>query len=196
LPPVATPGREPPGSQGPHIDLAQFSEPRIEPEIVFGLARSPDAGRDTEDLMDCIGWVAHGFEIVHSVYPGWKFAAADTVAAFGLHGALWLGPRSVLPADAPVRRRWQHALEHFEVDLLCDGVVVDHGHAGDVLDGPLHALRHLVVTLAADPTAAPLQAGELVSTGTLTRALPVQAGQTWSTHLKGLDLPGLCLAFV
>jgi 2-oxo-3-hexenedioate decarboxylase len=175
------------------FDVAHLREPRIEPEIVFGLGQAPRAGMSADELMDCIAWVAHGFELVQSLYPGWKFAAADTVAAFGLHGALWLGPRTEWPTDAVARSGWQHALEHFEIDLLCDGVVADRGQASHVLDGPLHALRHLVDLLGDEPAAPALQAGELVSTGTLTRALPVQSGQTWSTRLYGLDLPGLRL---
>ena len=31
--------------------------------------------------------VGHGFEIVQSIFPGWKFSTADTVGAFSLHGA-------------------------------------------------------------------------------------------------------------
>lgn len=175
------------------FDVSHLREPRIEPEIVFGLGQTPEAGMSADELMGCIAWVAHGFELVQSIYPGWKFAAADTVAAFGLHGALWLGPRVELPSDTAARSRWQQALAGFEIELLCDDVVVDRGQASHVLDGPLFALRHLVELLGADPAAPALQAGELVSTGTLTRALPVRAGQTWSTRLNGLDLHGLDL---
>lgn len=71
--------------------LSALAEPRIEPEIAFKLARAPEPEMDERALLDCIEWVAHGFEIVQSHYPGWRFTAADTVAAFGLHGALLLG---------------------------------------------------------------------------------------------------------
>ena len=36
--------------------------------------------------------VAHGFEFVQSVCPGWKFNAASSAASFGLHGAVVIGP--------------------------------------------------------------------------------------------------------
>ena len=36
---------------------------------------------------------------------------------------------------------------------------------------------------------------EIVSTGTLTDAHPVKAGERWSTVLEGLSLPGLSLTF-
>ena len=57
------------------------------------------------------------------------------------------------------------------------------GRAANVLDGPLFALRHLAETLAQDPLSPALAAGEIVTTGTLTRAFPVAAGEEWTTHL-------------
>jgi hypothetical protein len=36
----------------------------------------------------------------------------------------------------------------------------------------------------------PLAAGEIVATGTLTRAFPVAAGEEWTTELTGLPLEG------
>jgi len=50
------------------------------------------------------------------------------------------------------------------------------GGGAFVLDSPLLALRHLVELLAADPHNPPLSAGEIISTGTLTLAMPVRAG--------------------
>ncbi|MFZ2154495.1 MAG: hypothetical protein WAV72_00025 [Bradyrhizobium sp.] len=67
------------------LSLAPFSEPRIEPEIVFGLSAAPSAQMDKTALSSCIDWVALGL-IVQSIFPGWKFSADDTVAANGIHG--------------------------------------------------------------------------------------------------------------
>ncbi len=75
------------------FSLQRFAEPRIEPEIVFGLSAVPSAEMDEAALMRCIGWVAHGFEIVHSIFPNWKFTPAETLAANALHGALLIGPK-------------------------------------------------------------------------------------------------------
>jgi 2-oxo-3-hexenedioate decarboxylase len=57
------------------------------------------------------------------------------------------------------------------------------------------AVRHLVDLLSRDPNNPPLAAGETVSTGTLTRALPVKAGETWTTKLKGIGVDGITLRF-
>lgn len=177
---------------GQGFPLASLAEPRLEPEIVFGLARAPEPGMDEAALLGCLEWVAHGFEIVQSVFPDWKFAAADTVAAYGLHGALLVGPRQ---AVEPGGGDWLASLAGFEIALSRGGEVMDRGHAANVLDGPLSALRHLVGLLADDPVNPPLAAGEIVTTGTLTRALPVAPGETWSTRLEGVALDGIEVRF-
>ena len=175
------------------VPLAAFVEPRIEPEIVFGLARAPEPGMDAEALIACLDWAASGFEIVQSLYPGWRFAAPDTVAAFGLHGLLVVGERVRISPDA--RSAWIGDLAGFTVDLLRDEAVADRGGGRCVLGtGPLAALAHLVDALANDPVAPPLAAGTVVTTGTLTDALPVASGQRWRTRLDGLPLPGIDLA--
>ncbi|MEJ1157852.1 2-keto-4-pentenoate hydratase [Prosthecomicrobium sp. N25] len=175
----------------PVLPLAGLAEPRFEPEIMFGIGRAPRVGMDEEQLIGCLDWVAHGFEIVQSIFPNWKFAAADTVAAYGLHGRLVVGPRVPLAPGTD----WLRALSGFRVELYRDGVLQDTGHARNVLDGPVSALRHLVGLLAQDPHNPPLAAGEIVSTGTLTRALPVAPGEEWSTRLDGVPLEGVKVRF-
>ena len=167
------------------LPLASFSEPRIEPEIVFGLSAAPSALMDETALSSCIEWIALGFEIVQSIFPGWKFSAADTIAANGMHGALLIGPRHPF---VPRAAEWQRTLPVFQIELNCDGRLIDRGHAENVLGGPLSALRHLVGLLASDALNPPLAAGEIISTGTLTRAMPVAAGEVWSAAPTGIAL--------
>ena len=62
-----------------------------------------------------------------------------------------------------------------------------------MLDSPLLALRHLVELLAADPHNPPLSAGEIISTGTLTLAMPVRAGEIWTTRAYGIPLEEITL---
>jgi 2-oxo-3-hexenedioate decarboxylase len=175
------------------LSLEPFSEPRIEPEIIFGLRTAPTAQMNDASLASCIDWVALGFEIVQSIFPGWKFSAADTVAANGVHGALLIGPRQPF---APRELEWLQNLSTFKIDLSCDGQVIDRGHSGNVLDGPLSALRHLVGLLARDPVNPPLSAGEIVSTGTLTKAMPVAQGELWTAEPTGIALDEIRLRFV
>ena len=83
---------------------------------------------------------------------------------------------------------WSRTLSTFEIDLKRDGTVVDHSRARNVLGGPVSALRYLVDMLARDQVNPQLAAGEIVTTGTLTRALPVSGGETWTTELTGVAL--------
>jgi 2-keto-4-pentenoate hydratase len=175
------------------LDLARLAEPRLEPEIVFGLKASPAPDADASDparqraLIDTIDWVAHGFEVVHSVWPGWRFGAAQGIAAQALHGALLVGPRvpiAALGADPA------GALSALRLALSCDGAAVAEGTGAAVLDGPVSALGHLVAGLAARGER--IAAGAVVTTGTLTDAQPLHAGQTWRTTIDA-PLAGLVL---
>jgi 2-oxo-3-hexenedioate decarboxylase len=146
---------------------------------------------DEDALLGCIDWIAHGFEIVQSVYPGWKLTRAEAAAAFGLHGALILGSRHDITAD---RAAWGAMMSNFPVLLMRNGAVTAAGHARQVLGGPLAALRFLMAELARYPKAPPLEAGEIVTTGTLTDAQPLGPGEVWTTELDGIPIRGLRLA--
>ncbi|HYF59615.1 MAG TPA: hypothetical protein VEA81_11740 [Burkholderiaceae bacterium] len=179
------------------VSLARLAEPRLEPEIVVGLRASPPPEADASTperlraLVGCIDWVAHGVEIVHSVWPGWRFDAARAIAAQSLHGALRVGPR--VPIDAlgadPAAR-----LSALRLVLRRDGERVAEGVGANVLDGPLQALGHLVAGLAARGER--VAAGGVVTTGTLTDAMPLAPGQSWRTGIEGAPLAGLALETV
>lgn len=171
--------------------LAGLIQPKIEPEIVFGMSAAPAAWMDERELLSCIAWLASGYEIVQSIFPDWKFSASDTVAAFGLHGALLIGERHPIADSVD---RWLKTLTGFEVRLRC-GNVVEHGHARDVLSGPLSALKHLVDLLAHDRDNPQIGAGEIIATGTLTSAMPVSPGERWSAVLPGIAPGGMDVCF-
>lgn len=177
---------------GDGFPLDGLAEPQIEPEIVFGFAAAPEPGMDEAAILGCVAWLAHGFELVQSIFPGWKSTLPDTVAAYGLHGALLIGPRHPVAAD---RERWLSSLATFEIALSRDGEVVDRGRSANVLGGPVSALKHLVAVLADDRASPPIAAGEIVTTGTLTRAFRVAAGQRWRTEPAGVALDGIAIRF-
>lgn len=173
---------------------AGAAEPKIEPEIALGLGMAPQPGMDALSLLGCVSWVAHGIEIVQSIYPGWRFRPEDTVVAGAMHRAYFLGPRRRL-SDAD-RRDWLGALSRFSLTLSCDGDEIGGGQAGDVLGGPVRALSHLVELLARDPNNPPLLPGEFVTTGSVTLAYDISAGQVWQTALEGVDLPPLNIEII
>jgi 2-oxo-3-hexenedioate decarboxylase len=172
--------------------LNEFIEPRIEPEIMFGLGAAPSSTMDDSALLDCVEWIALGYEIVQSIFPDWKFSASDTVAANGVHGALLIGARHAI---APRKAEWQRELSTFEVELHCNGRLVQRGGGSLVLDSPLNALRRLVELLANDRDNPPLGPGEVISTGTLTLAMPVRPGESWTTTVVGIPLEQITVRF-
>jgi 2-oxo-3-hexenedioate decarboxylase len=176
----------------PSLVAANFVEPKIEPEIMFGLAAVPSSQMDEAELLDCVEWIALGYEVVQSIYPNWKFAAPDTAAANAMHGALLVGERH---AVAPRKREWLRELADFKIELLRNGEVMDRGEAANVLEGPLKVLAYLTDMLSRDRYNPPLAAGEILSTGTLTRALDIKAGDTWTARVNGIPLAPVSLRF-
>jgi 2-oxo-3-hexenedioate decarboxylase len=90
------------------LSLAPYTEPKIEPEIMFGFVAAPSPGMDDAALLSCIAWVAHGFEIVQSIFPDWKFSAADTWSPMQCTARCWSG-RAMISARAQTNGwiRWQ-----------------------------------------------------------------------------------------
>lgn len=175
------------------LPLQGFVQPRIEPEVVFKLKGAVPLTADPLALLAAIEWIAPGFEIVQSHFPNWKFTAADCTAAFGLHAALVVGaPVAVTDAN---RAALAAALSVFKLTLSGGDTVVDRGTGANVLDSPVLALGHLARLLAEQPQSPPLAEGEIVTTGTITDAWPVTAGEVWSSDYGALGLNGLALRF-
>jgi 2-keto-4-pentenoate hydratase len=177
--------------------LKKAQQPRIEPELVFKLARTPAPDITLEGLAQCLEWMAHGFEIVTSPYPEWQFDTADAIAAFGLHKALIVGEPRLL--SAATRRNLVQVLGASTLSLsrTANGTpsLVAAGFGKDVAGSPLHALWHLHQQLQSQSTFQPLQAGEIITTGSWTDAHPVQRGEVWSSAFLQIGLPGLTVSF-
>jgi 2-oxo-3-hexenedioate decarboxylase len=174
-------GHGPEGS----LSLDGLVQPLIEPEIVFRLKSAPPVTDDPIALLRAIEWVGHGVEIVQCHFPDWKFSVADTIADGGLHGryAVSLG---VWVEESNIELLAER-LSTFRLTLIKGRSVAATGGGDLVLGSPLNALAFLVRTLASLPDHPPLEAGELITTGTLTTALPVTPGETWFTRLQGLS---------
>jgi 2-oxo-3-hexenedioate decarboxylase len=163
------------------VSLSGLAQPRIEPEICFRL-KSPPRSSAPDDLVEAIEWMAHSVEIVQCHHPEWKVTIADCTADNGLHGRLIVG--------APVALQDADKLPGVEARLFRGDKLVDRGVGANVLGSPLLALGYLV-----DLLEQPLAAGEIITTGVLTDAHPVAAGEAWRTEIDGLPLRGLAIEF-
>ena len=166
------------------LPLTHFMSPRIEPEIVFKLKRPLAGTPDAPTALEHVEWMALGFEIIDCPFPGWQFKPVDFVAAYGLHRALVIGEHHIVGADLA------DALASFKLKLYKNGELSEEGSGKNSLRSPALCLAELARATGG------LAAGELISTGTLTGAQSIAAGETWQVAVDGLALPELELNFV
>jgi 2-keto-4-pentenoate hydratase len=173
-------------------ELKDLFQPRIEPEIALRLRSVPAAGASVAEVLDCVEWVAHGIEMVQCHYPDWKFTSTDAICDSSFHGKLLLGKRH-FPRSEGVTEAF---LKECEVSLLRNSELVEVGFGRNVLGSPLSALASLVEAIEREGAVYPLAPGEIITTGTMTKAYPVKVGQRWETHFERDEFPGLTIEFV
>jgi len=160
---------------GGELDSSDLIQPRVEPEIVVGLGADLPRNASTDTIAAAIDWVAAGLEVVRCHFANWEMTPAEAVADAGVHAALVVGrPTRVDPAAA-------RGLAGANCELFRDGILVATGCGADVLGGPVDALGWLLRELPDG-----LRAGEMVTTGTLTPAAPVEPGQCWEHRVSTL----------
>lgn len=177
------------------VPLAGSARPRLEPEIAFKLARPLAPGvREPARVLEAVEWYAPSFEIVDCHFADWKFGPADSAADFSLHWRLIVGaPCPVRAADIPALVA---QLRDCRVSLSRNGSLMDRGVGANALGHPAGALAHLAEVLSRQPQFESLAAGEVITTGTLTAALPVEPGEVWSSSYEGLPgVSGLTIQF-
>ncbi|MGH8648282.1 MAG: 2-keto-4-pentenoate hydratase [Burkholderiales bacterium] len=175
------------------LSLKGSARPRLEPEIAFKLKAPLAAGiTDPVRILESIEWVAPSFEIVDCHFADWKFRSADSAADFALHWRLILGvPHSIDALELPALAA---PLRDCRVTLKRNGEVRDFGVGANALGHPASALAHLAEVLARQPQFEPLAAGEVITTGTLTAAMPIKPGEEWSSRYEGMPgVTGLAL---
>jgi 2-keto-4-pentenoate hydratase len=178
--------------------LAGAMRPKIEPEVVFKLGRTPAPDATPEEVADCLEWMAHGLELVVSPYPDWQCTVPDAIAALGMHGMLIVGEPRVLSSAS--RQTLGRTLANASVSMSCGDHMVGAGYGSNVMENPVHAIWHLHQLLneqaKTDLQSPTLQAGEIITSGTWMGASLIHAGETWTTAFSGVSIPGLTVSFI
>jgi len=173
-------------STSDELEGGSVVQPRIEPEIVLGFRSALRPGASADQVADAVAWAAPAFEIVECHFHDWAIRPADAVADAGVHAALRLGRETKIDQAAA------RDLAGLDVTLFLNGEEAAVGKGRDVLGGPVEAVEWLLRTMPHG-----LTANDIVTTGTLTHAFPVLAGQTWRLRLEGSDgLAGMELRLV
>ena len=136
--------------------------------------------------------MALGFEIIDCPFPGWDFKPADFVAAYGLHRALVVGEHTAVEAaNIPAL---VDQLASFKVLLWRNGELAEEGAGKNSLRSPALCLAELAKAAMNQAGSTPLEAGELISTGTLTGAHAPAAGESWRAEAQGLPVSSVTLS--
>jgi len=139
-------------------------QPRVEPEIGLRLGRPlTGTGLTAEDVLDACDAALVCLEIVDSVWAGYRFTLEDNTADGS--SAAWVAVGPPLPTED---------LAALDVALAVDGEVVERGTGAAASGHPAAGVAWLAEQLAGRGLA--LQAGDLIITGGLTSAWPLERG--------------------
>jgi 2-oxo-3-hexenedioate decarboxylase len=159
------------------IPLANLIQPRIEPEIVFVMKedlRGPNV--TAAQALAAVGTVHAGFEVIDSRYIDYSFALPDVVSDNASSAYFFMGIKGVDPSELDLT---------FEaVALSVNGKCVATATGAAVQGHPAEALALAANSLAAQGDY--IRAGEVVITGGLTDAVPVNAGDQISAEFTNL----------
>jgi len=147
----------------PAVLPAGALQPRIEPEIGLRLGRRLTAPCSVSDVLAACDTALACLEVVDSVWTGYRFTLEDNTADGS--SAAWVVVGPSLPVSD---------LAALPVALSVDGQVVERGVGAAASGHPAAGVVWLAEQLAARGLA--LEPGDLVITGGLTSARPLEPG--------------------
>ncbi len=143
----------------------RFVQPRVEPEISLVLGSDPGPGATLQDVLGACRSARVALEVVDSVWTGYRFDLEHNTADGSSAAGVVLGEE--IPLDH---------LEDVLVTLLVDGAEVAAGRGSDASGHPALGVAWLSAQLAAQGRT--LVDGDIVITGGLTAAFPLEVGST------------------
>lgn len=163
--------------EGTAIPADRFLQPRLEPEVAFVLGRRlTGPGVTVADAARAVDVVLPALEIIDSRICDWDIGLIDTIADNASSGGVLLG--------GTARRLDELDLRLMGVLVHRNGELVATGAGAAVLGSPLNALVWLANTLG--PHGVAVEEGEIVIPGSMTSAIPVQAGDSFHIEFTAL----------
>jgi 2-keto-4-pentenoate hydratase len=159
--------------EGETISLDSYIQPKAEFEIAFILKKELKGPNVTVlDVIEATEYIAPAIEIIDSRIEDWKIKFEDTVADNGSSAGAIIGgrPTSLDNVD----------LEHIGMVVYKNGVFLDSAAGAAVLGNPLRAVAWLANSLAKYDVV--LKAGEVVLSGALSAAVPIEAGDSFTAE--------------
>lgn len=163
--------------RGTPVETARLIHPRVEPEIVFELAKPLQGpGVTYEQVLASVRGVRAGLEVIDSRYHDFRFKLPDVVADNASSALFVLGEDVVMAADIDLAAEG--------CTLSVNGAPVDSATGAAVQGHPARALATAVNDLATRGRG--LKAGWTVLTGALTDAVYLGPGNTVMARFDNL----------
>jgi 2-keto-4-pentenoate hydratase len=157
------------------FDTEAQIEPRIEPEVAFLIEDDLSPPVSRLDVISATELLVPAIEIVDSRLRDWNLTGPTAIADNALAARLLIGDR-IAPTDVDLVREG--------VEVLIDGVRRATGTGAAVLGHPADAVAWLAETLPEHNET--LKAGDLVTTGSITEPIPIEAGETAIVRFSSL----------
>lgn len=163
-------------ADGEEVAAASLSQPRVEPEIAFILARSLDGECSIEEVLAATGAIAPAIEVLDSRFNGFKFDLASAIADNTSAARFVVGEARKPAAGIDLAR--------IGVVVRKNGAEAARGSGENVLGHPARSVAMLATMLKAEGTVLP--AGAIVMTGGITEAIPVARGDRVQVSIEAL----------
>ena len=162
---------------GDIVAPGRLLQPKVEAEVAFVMARTPDAKRlTTAELIDSVAYALPAIEVVDSRIAGWNIRIVDTVADNASSGMFVLGTKPVPLTDLDLRL--------CGMVLEKNGEPTSFGAGAACLGNPLHALGWLAAKMA--EVGLPLEKGDVILSGALGPMVAVAPGDSVEARIGGL----------
>lgn len=170
---------------GDPVPVGELLQPKVEGELAFILDRDVPTPATPLDVLLATRLVVPSLEIVDSRVADWKIKLPDTVADNASSGRVVLADRGLRPEQ----------LDLALVGMIFErnGEMLSSGAGAAVLGNPAAAVAWLANKLAEFDI--PLKAGEVILSGAITAAVPVQAGDIFTARF-GCGLGSVTARFV
>lgn len=160
------------------IPMDQLFEPKIEGEIAFVLKHDLRGPNVTEaDVVAATDFIIPALEIVDSRIENWRIKLEDTIADNASSAQFVLGEGRYAVDSVK--------LKEMEMKLYKNNKLINKGYGADVLGNPITCVAWLANKLS--DYGVHLKAGEVILSGALSAAIPVEKGDSFKAEFSGLE---------
>ena len=162
---------------GLSLPISEVMQPKVEGELAFVLGGSLDSDNLTIiDVINAIDYVLPSIEIVGSRIENWNIRITDTVAdnASASHYVLGHTPKMLDDID----------IVNCKMNMTINGELKSSGSGKDCMGSPLNAVLWLARKMQS--VGQPLQAGELILSGSLGPMAVIEDGDHVEAVFEGL----------